>query len=163
MVTRTDLPRTATPPAADAAVNEGIDAAGSIATGRWSTRCAKRAHLPAAAIGRRQPLVETSPPHLRQVRITGFVAAALSSAAQTPSALPANAATVVRGAKKVADETGFFAHRTRAAAVPPIDGAPRVVAPHARFRIALRVVIDGERIVEPDAIGGPARLACGSP
>ncbi|WP_406286680.1 sigma-70 family RNA polymerase sigma factor [Embleya sp. NBC_00896] len=74
-------------------------------------------------------------------------------------AVPADTATVVRGARAVAEETRVFAHRARIGEVALVDGAPGIVmAPGGRLRLALRLVIEHDRITEIDVIADPARL-----
>lgn len=75
------------------------------------------------------------------------------------AAVLVDAATEVRGARAVAEETRVFAHRARTAEVALVDGAPGViVAPHGRLLIALRLTIDSGRVTEIDVIGDPTRL-----
>ena len=75
-------------------------------------------------------------------------------------AVPAGIATVIRGARAVAEETRVFASRARQAEVALVDGAPGiVVAPAGRLRNVLRVTIADGRITGLDVIADVARLA----
>jgi RNA polymerase sigma factor (sigma-70 family) len=75
-------------------------------------------------------------------------------------AIPAHAATELRGARAVAEGTLVYARAARRLARPAlVDGAPGlVVAPGGRLRIALRLTIEGDKIVEIDVIAEPESL-----
>jgi hypothetical protein len=75
------------------------------------------------------------------------------------AALPSGAATVVRGAPAVAEETVVFGRRSRFAEPALVDGAVGVVvAPRGRLLLALTVTVEDEKITEFDVIADPARL-----
>ncbi|ASR37604.1 RNA polymerase subunit sigma-70 [Prauserella marina] len=75
------------------------------------------------------------------------------------SALPAGAATVVRGASTVARETRVFAARAAIAEPALIDGAVGVViAPNGLLRLVLTVTIKEDRITEIEVIADEERL-----
>ncbi|WP_323180904.1 hypothetical protein [Streptomyces sp. NBC_01142] len=76
-----------------------------------------------------------------------------------PAAFPSGAATVVRGAQTVAEETVVFGRRSRFAEPALVNGVVGVVvAPRGRLLLALTFTIEGERIAEYDVIANPARL-----
>lgn len=69
-------------------------------------------------------------------------------------------ASVVRGARAVAEETRLLRARALHAAVARIDGVPGlVVAPGGRLELVLRIAVVDGRIAEVDVIGDPERLA----
>jgi RNA polymerase sigma factor (sigma-70 family) len=73
--------------------------------------------------------------------------------------LPAGAATVLRGAQAVAEETRTNWHRARFARPALVNGTVGVVvAPLGRLRLALSLTITDDKIAEIDVIGEPARL-----
>jgi RNA polymerase sigma factor (sigma-70 family) len=75
------------------------------------------------------------------------------------AALPAGAATTVRGALIVAEETVSNARRARFAQPALLNGVPGIVmAVRGRLRIALSLAIKEDRITEIDVIADPARL-----
>ncbi|MEV6079464.1 MULTISPECIES: sigma-70 family RNA polymerase sigma factor [unclassified Streptomyces] len=76
-----------------------------------------------------------------------------------PAALPSGAATVVRGARAVAEETVLLARNSRFAAPALVDGAVGiVVAPRGRLLLALTLTIEGGRIAAYEVIADPVRL-----
>lgn len=75
------------------------------------------------------------------------------------AALPSGAATEVRGAQAVAEETAGFARRSQFAEPALVNGAVEVVvAPHGRLLLALTIAIEDDKIAEFDVIADPARL-----
>lgn len=77
-----------------------------------------------------------------------------------PSALPADAATELRGARDVAEGTLVYARAARRLARPAlVDGdCGLVVVSRGRVRVVLRLSIEHDRIVEIDVIAEPDRL-----
>ncbi|WP_179332672.1 hypothetical protein [Streptomyces sp. Tue6028] len=76
-----------------------------------------------------------------------------------PVTVPAGTATVVRGARAVAEETVFLRERARHAATALVDGTVGlVVAPRGRLRIALTLRVEDERITAYEVIADPGRL-----
>jgi RNA polymerase sigma-70 factor (ECF subfamily) len=76
-----------------------------------------------------------------------------------PAALPTGAATAVRGARTVAEETRVFATLAHHAEVALVDGAPGiVVAPAGRLVDVLRITIARARITAFEVIADPVRL-----
>ena len=66
-----------------------------------------------------------------------------------PSLLPSGAATIVRGAREVAEETRAFADRVAASVAMPVAGAPgAVVAPGGHPLAVIRFAFAGARITE---------------
>ena len=76
------------------------------------------------------------------------------------AALPAGAATVVRGARAVAEETVALAQNAHFARPALVDGSlGLVVAPLGRLVLALALTIDEhDRITAIDVIADPTRL-----
>jgi len=76
-----------------------------------------------------------------------------------PAALPAGAASELRGARAVAQGTVALAGRARFAELALIDGGVGVVvAPRGRLLAALTFTLEGERITGYDVIADPAKL-----
>lgn len=74
-------------------------------------------------------------------------------------ALPAGAATEIRGAQAVAEETRTNARRARFAGLALVSGAVGlVVAPRGQLRLAISLTIEDDRITEVDVIADPSRL-----
>jgi RNA polymerase sigma factor (sigma-70 family) len=75
------------------------------------------------------------------------------------SLLPAGAATVVRGAEAVAQQTMVLGRRARYAEPALVNGAVGVlVAPHGRLLLVLTVQVSGNRVAGYEVIADPARL-----
>ncbi|CRK57220.1 putative RNA polymerase sigma factor [Alloactinosynnema sp. L-07] len=75
------------------------------------------------------------------------------------AALPLGVATVVRGARAVAEETVVLRRNSRFAVPMLVDGAVGiVVAPHGRVLLALIVTVEDGRITKYDVVADPARL-----
>ncbi|MEU3272991.1 sigma-70 family RNA polymerase sigma factor [Saccharomonospora sp. NPDC006951] len=75
------------------------------------------------------------------------------------AALPAEGATVVRGATTVARETRVFAARAAIAEPALIDGAVgAVIAPNGVLRLVLAVTIKEDRITEIEVVADEERL-----
>jgi DNA-directed RNA polymerase specialized sigma24 family protein len=75
------------------------------------------------------------------------------------AALRAGAATELRGAQAVAEETATNARPARFAAPALVNGrVGLVVAPRGRLLLAIRLTIKDEKISEIDAIADPSRL-----
>ncbi len=75
------------------------------------------------------------------------------------AALPLGAATEVRGAPAVTEETVVFARRSQFAEPALVNGAVGVVvAPRGRLLLALTITIENDKIAEFDVIADPARL-----
>jgi RNA polymerase sigma-70 factor, ECF subfamily len=75
------------------------------------------------------------------------------------AALRAGAATELRGAQAVAEETATNARPARFAAPALVNGrVGLVVAPRGRLLLAIGLTIKGEKITEIDAIADPVRL-----
>ena len=73
--------------------------------------------------------------------------------------LPAGAATELRGAQAVADETRTFSQRARFAQPALVNGTVGiVVAPRGKLLLALSLTIKDEKIAEIDVIADPPRL-----
>lgn len=73
--------------------------------------------------------------------------------------VPAGAATELRGARAVVEETLTNLHRNRFARPALVDGAVGVVvAPGGRQLLALGLTIHDDRIVAIDVIADPTRL-----
>jgi RNA polymerase sigma-70 factor (ECF subfamily) len=76
-----------------------------------------------------------------------------------PIVIPAGAATVLRGARAVAEETRTNWHRASFARPALVNGTVGVVvAPAGRLRLALRLTITDDKITHIDVIAEPARL-----
>ena len=76
-----------------------------------------------------------------------------------PAALPPGAATEIRGARAVAEETVVFGRRARFAAPALVNGSVGIVVALAgRLLLVLAVTVEGERIAEYEVIADPARL-----
>ncbi|MGH3672693.1 MAG: RNA polymerase subunit sigma-70, partial [Pseudonocardiaceae bacterium] len=77
-----------------------------------------------------------------------------------PAALPPGAATQVRGAGTVAEETVAFGRRSRFAESALVNGRVGViVAPRGRLVLALTFTIEGDLIATYEVIADPKRLA----
>jgi RNA polymerase sigma factor (sigma-70 family) len=75
------------------------------------------------------------------------------------AALPADAATELRGAQAVAEETRGNARRARFAQVALVNGAVGlIVGPRGRLVVAIGLTIKGGKITEIDVIADPQRL-----
>ena len=75
------------------------------------------------------------------------------------AALRAGAATELRGAQQVAEETATNARPARFAAPALVNGrVGLVVAPRGRLLLAIGLTIKGEKITEIDVIADPLRL-----
>jgi hypothetical protein len=75
------------------------------------------------------------------------------------AALPAGAATELRGARAVAEETRTNSRRARFARPALINGTLGiVVAPGGRLMVAISLTIKDHKIAEMDVIGDPTRL-----
>ncbi|AUX48397.1 DNA-directed RNA polymerase sigma-70 factor [Sorangium cellulosum] len=75
------------------------------------------------------------------------------------AALRASAATEVRGARRVAEETLTNSGRARFARPVLVNGAVGVVvAPRGRLQLVLEVAIAGDRVAAIDVVGDPTRL-----
>jgi RNA polymerase sigma-70 factor (ECF subfamily) len=75
------------------------------------------------------------------------------------AALPAGAATELRGAQAVAEETRTNSQRARFAQPALVNGTVGiVVAPRGQLLLALRLTIKDDKIAEIDVIADPARL-----
>ncbi|MEC3980568.1 sigma-70 family RNA polymerase sigma factor [Amycolatopsis sp. H20-H5] len=75
------------------------------------------------------------------------------------AALPPEVATVVRGARVVAEETLVFGRKARFAQAALVNGAVGVVvAPHGRLLTVLTLTVEGDRITGYEVIADPARL-----
>ena len=75
------------------------------------------------------------------------------------AALPAGAATELRGARAVAEETRTNSRRARFARPALINGTLGiVVAPGGRLMVAISLTIKDDKIAEMDVIGDPTRL-----
>lgn len=75
------------------------------------------------------------------------------------AALPVGAATELRGAQAVAEETVTNSRRARFAQPALVNGTVGlVVAPRGRLFVALSLTIDDARIAEIDVIADPTRL-----
>ena len=75
------------------------------------------------------------------------------------AALPAGAATELRGARAVAEETRTNSRRARFARPALINGTLGiVVAPGGRLIVAISLTIKDDKIAEMDVIGDPTRL-----
>ena len=73
--------------------------------------------------------------------------------------LPAGAATELRGAEAVAEETRTFSRRARFAQPALVNGTVGiVVAPRGKLHLALSLTIKDEKIAEIDVIADPPRL-----
>ncbi|MFB6712785.1 MULTISPECIES: sigma-70 family RNA polymerase sigma factor [unclassified Streptomyces] len=76
-----------------------------------------------------------------------------------PAALPPGGATVVRGARAVAEGTAALAQRSRLAELALVDGAVGVVvAPRGRLLFALTFTVENDRIASYEVIADPVRL-----
>ncbi|GAA0460740.1 sigma-70 family RNA polymerase sigma factor [Streptomyces olivaceiscleroticus] len=76
-----------------------------------------------------------------------------------PAALPPGAATVLRGARAVAEGTLVFGRRARDAEPALVNGAPGVVvAPAGRLVLVLTLAIEHDRITAYEVIADPARM-----
>ncbi|WP_110944678.1 sigma-70 family RNA polymerase sigma factor [Streptomyces niger] len=76
-----------------------------------------------------------------------------------PAALPPGAATVLRGARAVAEGTLVFGRRARDAEPALVNGAPGiVVAPAGRLALVLTLAIEHDRITAYEVIADPARM-----
>ena len=74
-------------------------------------------------------------------------------------ALPAGAATLLRGAEAVAEETRTNVERAQAARLALVDGAVGiVVAPLGRLAVAISLTIEDGRVAEIDVVADPTRL-----
>jgi RNA polymerase sigma factor (sigma-70 family) len=74
------------------------------------------------------------------------------------AALPAGAATELRGARAVAEETRTNSRRARFARPALINGTLGIVAPGGRLMVAISLTIKDDKIAEMDVIGDPTRL-----
>jgi RNA polymerase sigma factor (sigma-70 family) len=75
------------------------------------------------------------------------------------AALRAGAASELRGARAVAEETASNARVARFAAPALVDGrVGLVVAPRGRLLIAIGLTVEGEKITEIDAVADSSRL-----
>jgi RNA polymerase sigma-70 factor, ECF subfamily len=75
------------------------------------------------------------------------------------AALPAGAATELRGARAVAEDTRRNWQRARFAQVAIVNGAPGlVVAPRGRLVVAIGLTIEDDKIAEIDVIADPRQL-----
>lgn len=77
-----------------------------------------------------------------------------------PALVPDDVPTVLRGARRIAEETRRFAQRARAGVVMLIDGAPGiVVAPRGRAEALLLITLGADdRISAIDIVGDPDRI-----
>ncbi|MFF9508472.1 sigma-70 family RNA polymerase sigma factor [Streptomyces sp. NPDC014724] len=76
-----------------------------------------------------------------------------------PAALPPGGATVVRGARAVAEGTAALAQRSRLAELALVEGAVGVVfAPRGRLLFALTFTVENDRIAAYEVIADPVRL-----
>ncbi|GAB7030379.1 sigma-70 family RNA polymerase sigma factor [Streptomyces sp. NPDC021749] len=76
-----------------------------------------------------------------------------------PAVLPPGAASLVRGARAVAEETVTLGRNARFAAPALVDGRMGiVVAPHGRLFLVLTVCVEGDRVAAYEVIADPARL-----
>jgi RNA polymerase sigma factor (sigma-70 family) len=76
-----------------------------------------------------------------------------------PAALRAGAASELRGAQAVAEETATNARVARFAAPALVNGrVGLVVAPRGRLLLAIGLTVKGDKITEIDAVADPSRL-----
>lgn len=136
-----------------------------VAAKKLASRARRRVHGAAAVpdrdVARQRHIVDAFLAASREGDIDGLLAVLAPDVVRRtdPAAAPAGAATELRGARAVVEETATNAARARFARPALVDGAVGVVvAPGGRLLVALALTIEGDAIVEIDVIADPARL-----
>ncbi|WP_030811218.1 sigma-70 family RNA polymerase sigma factor [Streptomyces sp. NRRL S-337] len=117
--------------------------------------------VPAAELTRQRQVVEAFLTASREGDLSGLLAVLAPDVVRRadPAVLPPGAASLIRGARAVAEETVALARNARFAAPALVDGTMGiVVAPHGRLLLVLTVRVEDERVTSYEVIADPARL-----